>query len=150
MLRHYSNKNIKTTLEAITTANGYDNTVESVQREEVYGQDMAVMHVIIILQGSETKIREIEPNIIRKMIVPITVITQRQEEDPMSSGEIKNSFQADNVKAMSLDVTRGNNAIDTHLEEVEDPPPIEGSVDVQLFVLFSIDYQHRRDDPKLK
>lgn len=145
-------KNIKTTLETITTTNGYDNTIASVQRHQIGGQDTVSTPYIIVVQGDETTVKEgPDPYVTKRMEIHFDVITRQDTDtDNRNADEVMNSIEADIEKSMQLDSSRGGNAFDTGTLEVIPLAVEEGSVDINAIMSLNIEYRQRRDDPKLK
>lgn len=144
-------KNIKTTLESIKTSSGYENTIASVQRYQVNGQDTSEYPYIIIVQGDdEVAFQGPDPQITRAMTVHFDVFTRQDVvTDPRAGDELMNTLQDDIESALQSDATRGTNADDTGPVEVMPQPPEEGSVDINSIMSVQISYRHQRTDPKL-
>jgi len=146
-------KNIHTTLESITTANGYDNTIESVQRHQVEGQDTVAMPYIVIVQGDETiDSKAPDPLVSKQLEVHLDVLTKQDlDTDSRQGDEIMNSLEADIERALQVDPQRGGNAVDTDTLEVM-PLAVEededGLTDINSIMSFRVDYRQNRKNPK--
>lgn len=141
-------KNIKTTLEGITVANGYSNTVQKVERVIQSGQNTVDVPYIQILTGDEDSEQSPHP-LIQKSLTIYVVIGTRQDQtvDSKWADEIVNALLGDVQKALQNDFQRGGNAIDT-IEVANGPMPImEGMTSLETFVEYRIVYRHNRTDP---
>lgn len=107
-------QDLKTKLEAITLANGYDNEVKSVQRFEMIEQTFVEQPVIILgFAGIEHKSR-VNPNIVWEMatILIAAYIKHDKTDDTRSTDAILVSLDADIYKAVMQDRTLGGLAKD--------------------------------------
>lgn len=142
-------KNIKTALEGITVANGYDNTVKIVERVKQGGQTTKDVPYLQITNGVESPHESQENPTLRKKLPVYVIIGTRQDEetDPKWADEVVNSLLGDVQRAMQVDPTRGGLAIDT-IEGSNGPMPVEeGMTALETFQEYTIDYRHSRTDP---
>lgn len=142
-------KNIKTTLEGITVANGYANTIVRVERVRQSGQITKDTPYLVISTGDESPHEKQEDPTLRKLLTVYILIGTRQDEgvDPKWADELINSLLGDIQKAMASTHTRGGLALDT-IEGSNGPMPIEdGMTTLETFQEYTIDYRHARTDP---
>ena len=110
--------NIKTTLEGITIANGYVNTIQSVQRWEKSGNTLVNMPCIIITPGPEEK-RDL-PGLIKECELTVyidTYIIHDKVANPESTDEMLNTLIGDIEKALMVDYQRGESGDDQDYEK---------------------------------
>jgi hypothetical protein len=149
-------QNVKTTLETITTGNGYSNTIASVQRFSQSGQVLASTPVCVLMQGgdnvdSDGPLAGASSLVTRSLTVSVVIIhRQNLDIDTRSASEAMNSLIQDVQKAMLADYTRGNNAIDTSEIGIGELDSEEGEPELVQTVGFKITYRHRRTDPTSK
>lgn len=145
-------KNVETTLETITTDNGYNNTVSAVQRWNHAGNDVQSVTdgpVILILPGQEQKEMQPPTRATCRLMVDLAIFIYHDviEDADKSTDELMSSILADVEKALMLDASRGGNAMDTNLQgsqpfEIEGGQPYAGIiVDLQLV------FRHQLSDP---
>lgn len=143
-------KAIASKLLLITAANGYDNTIASVQRYRWSGVDLSTMPTILVKEGDcEPELLNSSHRLIRRRLQVFLVVCVRHDEvaDPRSGGEILNSYVADIEKLVGLNANWNRLAIMT------DPPSyIEMEVDAETPHLArglrcEIVYEHVRNDP---
>lgn len=143
-------KKIVTALSQITIANGYSNTIASVQRYHLSGVETAVVPTIVVKEGECTVElgQSVYPSVRRRMEVVLVPITRHDEvADPRSGGEILNSLVADIERCVATNRTWDGfaiqtdppNYLETELEAVE-PHLSKG-------VRFEVIYEHVRTDP---
>lgn len=138
-------------LSEITVANGYANTIASVQRHQQSGVDLATTPTILIREGdAEVDLfKSVLYPTIRRTLEWYAVVITRQDEinDPRSGAEILNSLVADIDKRVAASGNWDGLAIMT------DPPAyLEVEVDATSPHLarglrFTTSYEHRRDNP---
>ena len=94
-------KKIVVACASITVANGYANTIASVQRHNQSGIDLATLPTILVKEGecSYDLMKSASPRIRRRMELFLVVATQQDETpdstDTRSGGEMLNSLVAD-------------------------------------------------------
>jgi hypothetical protein len=143
-------KKVTAGLAEITQANGYDNTIASVQRYRASGIDLSLMPTILVKEG------DCEPDLpgsthvhLKRRLELFLVVAVRHDEttDPRSGGEILNSYIADIERRMAATPTWDGLAIMT------DPPSyLEMEVDAETPHLargmrLEIVYEHVRANP---
>jgi hypothetical protein len=144
--------NIKTTLEGVTQANGYnfDFTPDTVQRWTMHGNRMVDMPMVIISPGDEDESSNPHPYEECVMSVFLDIFHVTDEEDPVSTDTYLNRLQGDIKKAVIEDVTRGGEAIDTDVVGTTPFETIESQPHAGLIMELRIRYRHLRTDPALK
>ncbi len=142
-------KNLKTTLEGITTANGYNNEVGSVQRWDKRGNETAQQNItIVIYPGPETKLPQPNPLFSCRLPLMLEVWVIQDEDDTLSTDERLNSILGDIEKALMVDIKRGGNAEDTDINGNEQFLTIEGQPNAGLTVDIEVKYRHKQTDPE--
>ena len=140
-------------LEQILAANGWQNTIASVQRLNQEGVDLASVPTILVKEGETTAElgNSIAPMIRRRMELFLVAVTRQDEtassSDTRSGGEQLNSLMADIDMTMQSDRTWGGLAITT------DPPNyVEVDMDavsphLARAVRCEIVFEHIRNNP---
>jgi len=104
-------KNLKTTLEGVTVANGYATTVASVQRFLQPGQTLASVPTILILEGDDeaaTGPLSGSTGLTRRTLTVRLVLITRQDPATatISASEEMNRIIADVQKVLQVDPRR--------------------------------------------
>jgi hypothetical protein len=146
-IREYILENIKTTLQDITIAHEYNNTIASVQRYKSNGNPLLEVPCIIISAAPENKDPSPSPFYTCKLTVFIDIWTRQAETDPNSTDTILNSLLGDVEKALMMDITRGGYAIDTNFINNVPFDTVEGSAHIGITISIEIIYQHLISDP---
>lgn len=140
-------ENIRTTLTGITIANGYENTLASVQRWRQDGNQTAEIPFAIVKSLPENKTVGPNPMVTCRLTVWVLVAT-RQDEDAVGSTEtVLNSLTTDVEKALMVDVTRGGQARDTNILGIEPFDEVEGQPAAGVIIELEVNYQHLQTDP---
>ncbi|MFH1385110.1 MAG: hypothetical protein ABIH47_09160 [Candidatus Omnitrophota bacterium] len=136
-------KNIKSILEAITVANGYNNdfTSETIQRWQQRGNTTRVVPCIIINAGPEEYQPAPSPYYTAKLTVYLDVWQRQQEGDTVPTDTLLNALLADVIKAILVDETRGGNAVDTDIVSCVPFETVEGQPMCGIIVELEIMYQ---------
>lgn len=148
-------QNIQSTLETITIANGYRNTVASVQRFAQPGQTMANTPVLVLLEGEDSVDQEgplagaFSLTSRTLMVSVVAVHCQDVDTDARSAAEVMNSVIQDVQQAMQVDFSRGGLALDTREIGIGEMAAEEGQPELVQTVGFRIPYRHRRTDPSI-
>jgi hypothetical protein len=142
-------ENIKTTLESITEAGGYHNTIASVQRWKQSGNSLVNIPCIVINAGPETKEPAPNPFTTCRFTVYLDVWTRQDDSDPASTDAILNSLLGDVEKALMIDVSRGDFAKDTNIRSNVMFETAEGQPHAGIILELEIIYQHRQTDPEI-
>lgn len=144
-------KHIKTTLEAITVANGYANTLLAVERVLQSGQS-SQPPMAYALEGDDDAnqgpIFGADSLLSRTLNVGVVLVVQQDEDtDSRSASEVMNSLIADVQKAMQVDYSRGGLAVNTEESSVSAVQIEEGMPILSSTIAYRITYRHRRTDP---
>lgn len=139
--------NLKTALEDITLAHGYNNTIASVQRWNQRGAVFSAFPTIIINAGPEDKKPEPHPLATCSFKVYIDIWTNQPEDGTKSSDEILNSLLGDVEKALVADITRGGYAVDTNITGNLPFETVQGQPQIGISIEIEIVYQHQISDP---
>ncbi len=141
--------NIKTTLEGISIANGYDNDIANVQRWMQGGNNLRQVPCIILSAGSEIKTQEVHPVTTCKLDIIIDVWIRHDEAtDPRTTDAILNSFLGDVERAMMADIYRGGNAKNTIITGNMAFESTEGQPYAGIILETEILYRHLATNPK--
>lgn len=144
--------NVVSTLQGITTANGYHVTIGSVQRYEQAGMRVKDMPACIVQIGDEEAKNGPLPMTTKKLRVWVIGITRRDEDSAQTIDEALDVLLLDIECAMMQDRTRGALAVTT---TPADALPFEyldksGVVHPYVAVGFEITYRHDHKDPTKK
>lgn len=141
-------KNRMTALQNIKVANGYANTVKTVERIKQSGQTNKDTPYLELFAGDEESEDAPFPYTQKSLTLYLIMGTRQDEStDPKWADEIVNSLLGDVEKAMAADFTCGALAIDC-TEVSNGPMPIEeGMTALETFAEFRITYRHIRTDP---
>jgi hypothetical protein len=139
-------ENIKTTLETITVANKYNNTIASVQRWNKKGNDIRLVPTIVINAGPESKEPGPDPQTTCKLSVNLDVWTRQDDDATENSDTVLNSLDLDIEKALMADYTRGGYAEETSILSVVPFESAEGKLSFGLIIEVQILYKHKFTD----
>ena len=139
--------NIKTTLESVTTANGYDNTIASVQRWDKRGNPLRQVPCIVVSAGQEQKTPLPNPFFTCHLTVYLDVWVRQDAADVVVTDSVLSSLLGDIEKAVMADYTRGGFAKDTVLHSSVPFESVEGQPHAGLIIEIEIVYQHKQGDP---
>jgi hypothetical protein len=139
--------NIKTTLETVTTANGYDNTIASVQRWDKRGNPLRQVPCIVVSAGQERKTPVPNPFFTCHLTVYLDVWVRQDATDALVTDSVLSSLLGDIEKAIVADYTRGGFAKDTVLHSSVPFESVEGQPHAGLIIEIEIVYQHKQGDP---
>lgn len=141
--------NIKTTIEAITTANGYANTIASVQRWDKRGNPLRLVPCIVVNAGQEEKEMSPNPYFTCRLSVYLDVWIRQDDADSTATDVILSGILGDIEKALMIDNTRGGFAIDTNIKSNVPFETVEGQPHAGLTVEIEVLYQHTQSDPSI-
>lgn len=140
-------------LQGVTVANGYANTINSVQRHNQQGIDLATVPAVMVVEGTcEPELTKSSHTRLRRRMEITLVIVTRQDEtatsaDTRSGGEMLNSLVADIEKRIAASANWDGLALMT------DPPSY---LDIEFDATtphlargmrFETVYEHLRADP---
>ena len=141
-------QNLKTTLETITRAAGYNQTVAEVHRlTALDGFDMTHLHVVMVEEAPERE-REGAPAgcfAWRKTFSIVCCVRPSDDDESPIDAQL-NRFAADVVKAVMADRTRGGFAIETDVLDPIDVTDKDGVVEGRV-VPVEVTYRHLDTDP---
>jgi|CXWL01.1.fsa_nt_gi hypothetical protein len=146
-------KHIKTTLEGITVALGYSNTLNAVERVLQRGQS-SQPPMAYVLEGDDDSnqgpIFGADSLLSRTLNVGVVLVVQQDEDtDARSASEAMNSLIADVQTAMQVDYSRGGRAVNTEELSISPVQIEEGQPILSATVAYRITYRHRRTDPTI-
>ena len=141
--------NIESTLEAVTLANGYDNTIVSVQRWRLDGNPLLQVPCVVISAGAEEKDPRPNPFMTCRLTVFIDIWARQDASDPQPTDAILNSLIGDIEKAIYQDVTRGGYAKDTNIKSFVPFQTKSGQPMAGMIGEIEIIYQHKQGDTKI-
>ena len=141
--------NIKTTLEGITIANGYNNTIASVQRWDKRGNALRQVPCLVVNAGQEEKQMSPNPNFTCRLSVYIDLWIRQDEADAQATDTVLSGILGDIEKALMVNNTRGGYAIDTSIKSNVPFETVEGQPHAGLTIELEILYQHKQSDPSV-
>jgi hypothetical protein len=144
-------KKIVAALALITTANGYDNTIASVQRINIGGVETSALPTLLVMEGECTPElgKSSAPSLQRRMELAVIAITTQDEaaQPTITGGEILNSLIADIEQCVAQHRTWDGMAMTT------DPPMyFDAAFDaitphLSKGLRFEVVYTHLRNNP---
>jgi hypothetical protein len=145
-------QNIKSTIEGVTIANGYnfDFTSETVQRWSMHGNSMVNMPMVVISPGDEDETSSPHPFEECVLSVFLDVFFVNDEDDPIPTDTYLNRLQGDIKKAVLEDTTRGADAIDTDILGTTPFETTEAQPYAGIIIEIRVRYRHLRSDPTAK
>lgn len=139
---------IATALGNVTTGNGYNNTLASVQRFQQSGLTVATVPTAVVNFVSESK--EIGPDARSTCDLEVGVDVWAVHDTDVVSGDtatLVDSLAADCEKAIMQDVSRNGKARDCAVRAVNPFRLAEGQPFVGCNLTVIISYQHDFNDP---
>jgi hypothetical protein len=127
--------NLETTLEGITTGNGYSVTVQDVSRTMVHWEKVAEFPVLYVVSGDE-RIKH-HPGLQERAVWEVGIVGYVKSEDQKSQ-EVEN-LVGDVKKIVMVDTTRGGNAVACTVEAVRDINMVlspYGIFEVELSIIY--------------
>lgn len=140
-------QNVKTTLESVTTANGYDHTISRVERVDFTDWTSGPFPMALIHEPDDSY--EVEKNrgassvLYVSMALDLLVMIRKPSADKATP---MNALIADVMTAMLEDHTRGGYAIWTEPARVSVSVMDEAQALSAARLSWVIYYRHRRDD----
>lgn len=142
--------NVLTTLQGVTTGNGFNNTLGRVERWNMHANALAGgLPAVFISVGSETKQPEPNPLMSCELDVVLYLFIVQAEGDSDPTDQVVNSLFGDIEKALAADFSRGGYAIDSLVTSADPFEGVEGQPFAGLIIHLMVRYQHRQDDPEL-
>ena len=145
-------QNIKTVLEGVTIANGYnfDFTPQTVQRWSMHGNRMVDMPMVVISPGDEDESSLPNPFEECLLTLYLDIFFVNEENDPMPTDTYLNRLQGDIKKAILQDSTRAGNAVDTDVLGTTPFETTEAQPYAGIIMEVRVRYRHLRTDPTAK
>lgn len=140
--------NLKTTLEGVTVANGYRNTIQSVQRIKQDAQVTVSIPAVVIAAGDEREDPAPDPLVTCVMTVYLLVYTRDDPDDSNPADTRVNSLLSDIKKALQVDNTMGGYALDTNTRGNAPFDTEDAQANVGIIIEVEIVYEHLRSDPE--
>lgn len=141
-------QNMVTTLQGITVAAGYNNTLASVQRYKAFANVTLDVPAVLVGEGAEDCSDHADPLTSCNLTVFLAVVTRQAESDTAATGAVLNSLLGDIKKALMIDHTRGGYAVDTNIKYSEPYEIAEGNPQVGLLITVEIEYRHLITNPE--
>lgn len=144
--------NLVTALSGISVAGGYENDIASVERWNMNGNNKAGVPAIIVNSGPEKNDDGKAYDLTHCLLTVFIELWVRQNETESAAtptDKLLNSLLGDIKKALAQDVTRGGNAVDTEVTDVETFETIEGQQHAGLVVTVEIEYRHKQQNPQV-
>ncbi len=140
-------QNIAVVLEQISTANGYNNTLQGVYRFEQKGNSTVKEPFLEILPVSEDIQPAPEPYVTCTLTLNLDVwVRHSKSEFDGSTDAYLITFLQDITRAIMSDTSRGGLAIDTKITGNYPFVTVEGQPYAGVTVTVEIRYRHKRDD----
>ena len=145
-------QNIKTVLEGVTIANGYnfDFTPATVQRWSMHGNRMVDMPMVVISPGDEDESSLPNPFEECFLTLYLDIFFVNDENDPVPTDTYLNRLQGDIKKAILQDSTRAGNAVDTDVLGTTPFETTEAQPYAGIIMEVRVRYRHLRTDPTAK
>ena len=145
-------QNIKTVLEGVTIANGYnfDFTPATVQRWSMHGNRMVDMPMVVISPGDEDESSLPNPFEECLLTLYLDIFFVNEENDPVPTDTYLNRLQGDIKKAILQDSTRAGNAVDTDVLGTTPFETTEAQPYAGIIMEVRVRYRHLRTDPTEK
>jgi len=145
-------QNIKTVLEGLTIANGYnfDFTPATVQRWSMHGNRMVDMPMVVISPGDEDESSMPNPFEECFLTLYLDIFFVNDENDPVPTDTYLNRLQGDIKKAILQDSTRAGNAVDTDVLGTTPFETTEAQPYAGIIMEVRVRYRHLRTDPTAK
>ena len=145
-------QNIKTVLEGVTIANGYnfDFMPATVQRWSMHGNRMVDMPMVVISPGDEDESSMPNPFEECLLTLYLDIFFVNDENDPVPTDTYLNRLQGDIKKAILQDSTRAGNAVDTDVLGTTPFETTEAQPYAGIIMEVRVRYRHLRTDPTAK
>lgn len=145
-------QDIKTVLEGVTIANGYnfDFTPATVQRWSMHGNRMVDMPMVVISPGDEDESSQPNPFEECLLTLYLDIFFVNDENDPVPTDTYLNRLQGDIKKAILQDSTRAGNAVDTDVLGTTPFETTEAQPYAGIIMEVRVRYRHLRTDPTAK
>ena len=140
--------NIATALGSVTTGNGYNNTLASVQRFQQVGLTVATVPTAVVTFDGETK--TIGPDNRASCNLEVSVDIWAVHDTDVVSGDtatLVDSLAADCEEAIMVDPTRNGKARDCVVGNIVPFRLAEGQPFIGVSLSVTISYAHEAGDP---
>jgi len=142
--------NLKTTLEGLTTGNGYnfDFTAATVQRWSMHGNSTTELPMILVSPGDQSQKPFTNALSQCDMEVLLPAFYKHEPTDSVVTDKRMNQLEGDIKKIVMVDETRGGNALST---QVTGSSPFESEEDQRyagIVIELLIKYRHLTSDPE--
>lgn len=147
-------QHLQATIEGVTVANGYGQTIHSVQRFMQEGQDPIEGNGVLLIDGDDV----VEDTILagaydllsrRRHVDLVLIGRQDVSSDSRSASTYMNTFEVDIRKALQIDETRGGLAVNTEETQANENDVQIGMPELRRVIGYDIRYRHRRTDPTI-
>lgn len=148
-IRELCIQNIETTLEGITTGNGYDNNIGTVDRNNINPLQLRAYPAALIIpefDDPETAIGGASAPF-GKTTRTFDVTIRLWVRGAKNPGQVLELFIGDAQKAMMSDLTRGGNALATREQGIGNVYSDEASMERGADLLFKVTYRHALTNP---
>jgi hypothetical protein len=135
--------NITTTLQGVSTANGYNRNIKDATLDT---QTFVSQHADAVYIESVEQIKESKLNSVTECTLTVAVVCKAVDGSNLSKAIA--DLSADVEKALCVDEKRSSNAVSTNIVAVRDrwnseEDPTEGGCVIEVEIL----YRHQRGDP---
>lgn len=136
-------KNLKTTLEGVTTGAGFNNTLSNVQLFSMLGNSKVSLPCVVISSDMEVREESTMQLIHTDFTAYVTLYHAQEEASAVGSDEFLDTLYQDIVKAIMADETRGGFAVNTNISEIQ---PFELEEDQHLYGMsFKLEIKFRTE-----
>ncbi len=143
-------QHVQTTLQNITTANGYATTLHGVERVLQSGQS-TVSPMAYVWEGRDEVEAEGPYNFYsRSFTVGVVLVLRQDDTDTRSASQAMNSVIGDVQKALQVDPTRNGWAIDTKELGIDPISYQDGIPQLVTTMEYQIRYRHPYNNPYVK
>ena len=142
--------NLKTTLEGLTTGNGYNFnfTSDTIQRWKMHGNSTTELPMIVVSPGDQGQKPKANALSECDMEVFLPAVYRHEPNDPIETDTYMNRLEGDIKKIVMVDETRGGNALST---QVIGSSPFESEEEQRyagIVIELLIKYRHLTSDPE--
>lgn len=148
-IRERNIKAFRAVLESVTVANGYSNTIQSVQRFDGRGEQTAATPYIVIRELEELADDANNVQIEKRLHLGVAVSARQELSDARSSDEYLNSLRADIERAVMGNRTLNGLASGAGLSAMGSEPVdiLDDEPELMTVLDFTLTYRHKMADP---
>lgn len=141
---------LKSTLEGLTTGNGYnfDFTSDTVQRQSIHGNSTTELPMIVVSPGDQSQKPLANALSHCSLEVFLPAFYTHQPTDSISTDGRLNQLEGDIKKIVMVDETRGGNALSTQVTSTSPFEPEEEQRYAGIVIALLIEYRHLTSDPE--